>query len=54
MRLTAHTDYSLRLLICLALRPETPITVSEVAAANELSQHHLAKVSQNPVRLVSL
>jgi len=51
MRLTAHTDYSLRLLIYLALRPDTPATVAEVAAANDLSQHHLAKVSQNLVRL---
>ena len=29
MGLIAHTDYSLRLLVCLALRPETSATVSE-------------------------
>ena len=46
MGLTAHTDYSLRILVCLALQPETSTLVSQAAAANELSQHHSAKVSQ--------
>ena len=51
MRLTSHTDYSLRLLLYLAVHPGEPISVPDVAAAYGLSRHHLAKVSQNLARL---
>lgn len=46
MRMTFHTDYALRMLIYLALRPERACTVNEVAAAYGLSRHHLTKVAQ--------
>lgn len=44
MRLTAYTDYSLRVLIRLALRPEQLVTISEIAHAYGISEHHLMKV----------
>jgi len=51
MRLTSHTDYSLRLLLYLAVHPGEPVSVPDVAIAYDLSRHHLAKVSQNLARL---
>lgn len=44
MKLTTFTDYSLRVLIYLAARPERRGTVAEVAAAFDISEHHLTKV----------
>jgi Rrf2 family nitric oxide-sensitive transcriptional repressor len=44
MRLTAYTDYSLRVLIRLALRPHALATIGEIARAYEVSEHHLMKV----------
>ena len=44
MRLTAYTDYSLRVLIQLALRPDKLVTISEIARAYRISEHHLMKV----------
>lgn len=44
MRLTTFTDYSLRVLIYLAMRPEMRATISQVAAAYAVSEHHLVKV----------
>jgi Rrf2 family transcriptional regulator, nitric oxide-sensitive transcriptional repressor len=44
MRLTVFTDYTLRTLIYLALRPETLVTISDVAAAYQISTNHLMKV----------
>jgi Rrf2 family nitric oxide-sensitive transcriptional repressor len=44
MRLTAFTDYSLRVLIYLAARPERRATIAQIAAAFEVSEHHLVKV----------
>lgn len=46
MRLTLHTDYALRVLTYLALRPGRPVTVSDVAAAYGISRHHLLKVAR--------
>lgn len=43
MRLTAFTDYSLRVLIYLAAQPGRA-TIAEVAAAFEVSENHLTKV----------
>lgn len=44
MRLTAYTDYSLRVLMRLALRPGSLATISEIAGAYAISEHHLMKV----------
>lgn len=52
MQLTAHTDYSLRLLIYLAVIPpgEKP-TVQNAATRYHISVNHLAKVAQTLVQL---
>jgi Rrf2 family nitric oxide-sensitive transcriptional repressor len=44
MHLTAFTDYTLRLLMYLALDPERTATVAEVADAYGISRLHLNKV----------
>ncbi len=44
MRLTTYTDYSLRVLMWLALRPDELTTISEIARAYGISEHHLMKV----------
>lgn len=45
MRLTTYTDYSLRLLIFLAVQGERLSTISEVAESYGISRHHLVKVA---------
>lgn len=44
MRLTTFTDYSLRVLIYLALDPARRSTIGEIAAVYDISEHHLTKV----------
>ena len=44
MKLTAFTDYSLRVLIYLAAQPQRRATIAEVAAVFEVSENHLTKV----------
>jgi Rrf2 family transcriptional regulator, nitric oxide-sensitive transcriptional repressor len=44
MKLTAFTDYSLRVLIYLATQPERRATIAGIAAAFGISEHHLTKV----------
>lgn len=44
MRLTAYTDYSLRVLIYLALKGDTLATISEIAKSYAISENHLMKV----------
>lgn len=44
MRLTSFTDYSLRVLLHVATAPEGRSTIAEVAAAYDISEHHLVKV----------
>jgi len=44
MRLTAFSDYSLRVLIFLAAAPEGRSTVAAIARTFDVSEHHLVKV----------
>ena len=44
MRLTVYTDYSLRLLIYAALKPDGLVNISDVASAYGISRSHLTKV----------
>lgn len=44
MKLTTFTDYSLRVLIYLAVQPGQRATIAQVATAFDVSEHHLVKV----------
>jgi Rrf2 family nitric oxide-sensitive transcriptional repressor len=44
MQLAVYTDYSLRVLIYLAVRPEQLATIEEISDAYEISRAHLMKV----------
>lgn len=44
MKLTSFTDYSLRVLIYLAARPEERATIAAIAAAFAIKENHLTKV----------
>jgi Rrf2 family nitric oxide-sensitive transcriptional repressor len=44
MKLTAFTDYSLRVLMYLAANPTQRATIAEIAAAFDISENHLVKV----------
>jgi Rrf2 family nitric oxide-sensitive transcriptional repressor len=46
MRMTLHTDYSLRMLAYAATRLDGACTVNDVAEAYGLSRNHLLKVAQ--------
>jgi Rrf2 family nitric oxide-sensitive transcriptional repressor len=45
MRLTMMTDYALRLLMYVALRPERLCTIGEIAQAHGISEAHLMKIT---------
>ncbi|HEY0825589.1 MAG TPA: Rrf2 family transcriptional regulator [Ramlibacter sp.] len=45
MRLARMTDYAIRLLMYVAQRPERLCTIAEVAAAYDISQTHLMKIT---------
>lgn len=45
MRLTTLTDFSLRMLIHLAIQPEGRSTIAAVARAYDVSENHLMKVA---------
>ncbi len=44
MHLTTYTDYSLRVLMRLALTPRELTTIAEIAEVYGISEHHLMKV----------
>ncbi|MBL0142403.1 MAG: Rrf2 family transcriptional regulator [Betaproteobacteria bacterium] len=44
MRLTTFADYSLRVLMYVAAHPKGRTTIAEIAAAFDISGHHLTKV----------
>jgi Rrf2 family nitric oxide-sensitive transcriptional repressor len=50
MRLTQHTDYSLRILMLLALEGEVLHTIEEIARRYGISRNHLMKVAQTLIR----
>ena len=45
MRLSFYSDYSLRLLMYLAIRQDALVTIQEVADAYRISKNHLTKVA---------
>lgn len=51
MHITRYSDYALRVLIQLALRPEQRITIHDMANAYDISRHHLTKVVHQLQRL---
>jgi Rrf2 family transcriptional regulator, nitric oxide-sensitive transcriptional repressor len=44
MKLTAFTDYALRVLMYLAARPDSRATIVEIAQAFDIKENHLTKV----------
>ncbi len=44
MRLTTFTDYSLRVLIYVAVHPQRRTTIGEIATAFDISENHLTKI----------
>jgi len=44
MRLTVYTDYSLRVLMYVALHPERRPTIAEIASSYGVSKNHIMKV----------
>jgi Rrf2 family nitric oxide-sensitive transcriptional repressor len=45
MRLTVYTDYSLRVLMFLALKQDGLATIAEIAGAYRISKNHLMKIA---------
>jgi len=51
MRLTVMSDYSLRVLMYLAVEPGRRATIQEIATAYQISENHLMKVVHNLAQL---
>jgi Rrf2 family nitric oxide-sensitive transcriptional repressor len=51
MKLTAHTDYGLRMLMALAVSRDRLVTIEEIADRHRISRNHLMKVAQSLVGL---
>jgi Rrf2 family nitric oxide-sensitive transcriptional repressor len=47
MQLTLYTDYSLRVLLYLAMHRDRLVTISEVTEAYDVSRNHMVKVVHN-------
>ncbi|MDR2871483.1 MAG: Rrf2 family transcriptional regulator [Xanthomonadaceae bacterium] len=47
MKLTDYTDYSLRVLIYVAVHPDEPITIQQISDAFGIPKNHLVKIVQN-------
>ena len=47
MQLTLYTDYSLRVLMYLGLKPQRIATITEIAESYGISRNHLVKVVHN-------
>ena len=50
MRHSVHTDYSIRVLIYLAIFNEKLVTIEDIATAYAISKNHLTKVVHNLVK----
>jgi len=50
VRLTLHTDYSLRLLTLLAIEPDELHTIATVAKRYGISRNHMMKVAQTMIQ----
>ncbi|MFN3212910.1 MAG: Rrf2 family transcriptional regulator [Henriciella sp.] len=51
MRLTAHTDYALRMIMHLAVCKDDLVTIADVSEKYDLSKNHLMKVANQLSRL---
>ena len=47
MNITKHTDYSLRILMYLAIKPDESHTIPQLSEAFSISKNHLMKVVNN-------
>ncbi len=45
MRLTSYSDYALRLLIYVAVRPSEIVTIGDVSSSYRISKNHLMKIA---------
>src|SRR5947208_2778252 len=50
MHLTRQADYTMRLLIHLALQPDKPATIQQIAERYGISRNHLMKVANRAVQ----
>ncbi len=50
MHLTRHSDYTMRLLIYLAVQPDATPTIQEIADHYRISRNHLMKVANRAVQ----
>ena len=51
MILTKHTNYAIRILMHLAIRPGRKVSIASIAETYDISRNHLMKVSQNLGRM---
>lgn len=45
MKLTRYSDYSLRVLMCLAVHPDRRVTIDEISTVYGISKAHLMKIA---------